>query len=194
MSSERQAKLRKLDQFRREVPYVSQNGLSKICEWIKQNGLPELTCRQDMKRAADLGLDSCNAYGKLLQEIKLVGKEGKGVESLAVNFASYVSAAFSQGGAYTILVIDTYKKFASSPEQPWRMIVYSDEIDSGDPVAPRGHTRKLWAIYFSFVEFGPVNLSHEEAWLTLRLERTVDVDLVDAGRLIIELILYAKLY
>ena len=147
-----------------------------------------------MYEAANLGLDSCNDYGELLQEIKLVGKEGKGVESLAVNFASYVSAAFSQGGAYTILVIDTYKKFASSPEQPWRMIVYSDEIDSGDPVAPRGHTRKLWAIYFSFIEFGPIILSHEEAWLTLRLERTVDVDLVDAGRLIIELILYAKLY
>ena len=184
MSSGRQAKLRKLDQFRRDVPYVSQNALDKICQWIKQNGLPELTSRVDMWRAAELGLESCNDYGELLQEIKLVGKDGgKGVESLAVNFASYVSAAFSQGGAYTNLVIDTHKKSASSPEKPWQMIVYSDEIDAGDPVAPRGHTRKLWAIYFSFVEFGPVNLSHEEAWLTLRLERTVDVDLVAAGRL-----------
>ena len=134
-----------------------------------------------MLRASELGLESCNAYGTLLQEVELVGKEGKGVKSLALNFASYISADFSQGGGFRNLVIDISKKFPSSPEKPWQMIVYSDEVDAGDPVAPRGHTKKQWAIYFNFIEFGPIYLLQEEAWLTLRLERTVDVDLIAAG-------------
>ena len=52
------------------------------------------------------------------------------------------------------LVVESYKRCPSTPEKPWQMIVYSDEVDAGDPVAPRGHTRKLWSIYFSFVECG----------------------------------------
>jgi len=59
--------------------------------------------------------------------------------------------------------------------------MYCDEIDAGDPIAPRSHTRNVWAFYFSFLEFGMINLSKEEAWLTVTIARTVDVDLVDAG-------------
>jgi len=165
------------------VPHVSQSALSKICTEIKEHGMPDLTSRADMLRGAELCLQDRNSYGDLLQDIELIGKNGKPVQSIAVNLASYLSAAFSQGGSYTDLVVQTLAKKPSLPDDAWRLIIYSDEIDAGDPVAPRGHTKKLWAIYFSFVEFGPLILSQEEAWLTIRAERTIEVDAMSAGLL-----------
>ena len=64
-----------------------------------------------------------------------------------------------RGGSYTQLVLDTYAKKQSSPEAPWKLVIYSDEIDAGDPLAPRWHTRKVWAFCFSFLEFGSIVLS-----------------------------------
>ena len=98
--------------------------------------MPDLVHRKAMAEAAEFNLQQHQAYGELLQDIELVGKDGKPVGSTAVNFLSYLHAAFTQGGSYTELMCD---RMAKNPD-PWTLIVYSDEIDAGDPVAPRGHT------------------------------------------------------
>jgi hypothetical protein len=177
---DRDAKLRKLNNFRRNVPFVSQRALTAIFDEIKTNGLPELTYRHDMQEASDLVFSDHAEYGDLLAEVTMVGTEGP-EGSIALNPLSYLHAAVVQGGSYTQLVLDTYARKQPSPEAPWSLVVYSDEIDAGDPLAPRGHTRKVWAFYFSFLEFGMINLSKEEAWLTVTIYRTVDCDRLDAG-------------
>ena len=176
-SDSRAQKLRRLDDFRRRVPFVSQAALAGIFQEIQQHGMPELLHRHDMVEAADFNLQQHQEYGELLPDIELVDKDGQPVGSTAVNFLSYLHAAFTQGGSYTDLMCDCMEQ----SQEAWNLIVYSDEIDAGDPVAPRGHTRKVWSIYFSFLEFGPMVLSQEEAWLTIRVARTVEVDNLAAG-------------
>ena len=177
---DRVSKLRKLNDFRRKVPFVSQRALTTIFEEVRVNGLPELIHRHDMQESSDLVLSDHAEYGDLMTKVTMVGIEGPETGML-VNPLSYLHAAVVQGGSYTQLVLDTYAKKQSSPEAPWQLVIYSDEIDAGDPLAPRGHTRKVWAFYFSFLEFGSIMLSKEEAWLTVTVYRTVDCDRIDAG-------------
>ena len=177
---DRASKLRRLNDFRRKVPFVSQRALEAMFEDIRANGLPELITRECMQQASNLVFSDHCEYGDLLADTSMVGIEGPAY-SAALNPLSYLHAAVVQGGSYTQLVLDTYARKPPSYEAPWSLVVYSDEIDAGDPLAPRGHTRKVWAFYFSFLEFGMSILSKEEAWLTVRIARTVDCDRLDAG-------------
>ncbi len=181
--SSREYKLRRLNDFRRSVPFVSQRALEAIFQEARANGIPELVHRATMQKASDIVLSDHCEYGDLLYDVTLHGKERQ-VSNVALNPLSYLHAAVVQGGSYTDLVCDTYARKQPSYEAPWSLVVYADEVDAGDPIAPRGHTRKVWAFYFSFLEFGMANLSKEEAWLTVRICRTVDCDELSAGALI----------
>ena len=45
-----------------------------------------------------------------------------------------------------------------SPEKPWRLILYNDEVTPDNPLGT-DNKRKLQAVYFSFLEFGANALS-----------------------------------
>ena len=165
------------------MPYVSQSALESIAADIRRYGLPELTSRRDMYEASNVALAEYNTFGELLVKVPLHGTEKEMVDSLAVNLLSYIDAATSQKG-YQLLVDKTLALRPSTPEDPWNLVLYADEVDPGDPVAPRAHTRKIWSFYFSFLEFGEHVLSKEEAWLTCRIERTIDVPEISAGMLV----------
>ena len=63
--AEREAKLRKLETFRRKVPAASQSAISQILKEIEKEGLPELHDRQHMREARKLVLGSDTTYGKI---------------------------------------------------------------------------------------------------------------------------------
>ena len=59
----------------------------------------------------------------------------------------------------------------SSPDRPWNVILYGDEITPGNQIKA-GNLRKSWLIYFSSREFGAAFLAHEEVWFPLAVLRT----------------------
>ena len=98
-----------------------------------------------------------------------------------MNGLSYIHAAFTQGGSWTDLVMRSLQQHPSSPERPWRVVAYADEVQPGDALTPKGTGRKVWAVYVAFLEFGQLMLSKEDAWLTFRLVRTSEVAKLAAG-------------
>ena len=48
---------------------------------------------------------------------------------------------------------------------------------------PLGHhvSRKVWCFYMSILEFGPLQLQKEQAWLTVMIQRTSIVNTLSAG-------------
>ena len=64
-------------------------------------------------------------------------------------------------------------------DNPWRLVVYSDEITPGNQVAHK-NPRKTWAIYYSFLEFGSL-LGSEEFWFTGTLVSSDTVRHIDGG-------------
>ena len=58
-----------------------------------------------------------------------------------------------------------------SPEHPWHLILYHDELTPGDLLAAE-QNKKHFAFYFSFREFGQAALSHECCWLPVAILRS----------------------
>ena len=56
-----------------------------------------------------------------------------------------------------------------TPDKPWNIILYSDEVTPGNTHSSQ-NDRKFQAVYWSFLEFGPWALSHEEYWFPLMTE------------------------
>lgn len=178
--AERAQKLQRLNQLRRSVPYVSQSALAAILLDVKEKGVPELHQRKAMQEATSSELAKLDAYGPLLQTENGILKSGDTVPVLLVNPLSYMHAAVHQGGSYTELLLDTHRRCPSSPESPWELIVYSDEVVPGNVLASRNE-RKTWAIYGSFMQHGQVFLQKESAWMVLLCKRTTSVDALDGG-------------
>ena len=61
-----------------------------------------------------------------------------------------------------------------SPERPWRLVLYADEVVPGDGFKGN-NLRKVWVIYFSWLELGLMQLSNEDAWFCECAQRTYDV-------------------
>ena len=49
--------------------------------------------------------------------------------------------------------------------KPLKIVMYSDEVTPGRELLAYNH-KKLWVLYWSFLDFGPAALSNEDAWLT----------------------------
>ena len=67
-----------------------------------------------------------------------------------------------------------------TPEKPWNIVLYTDEVTPGNPLATL-NKRRFQAIYWSFLEFGINALSHEEAWFCVCTEFSTLVNKMAAG-------------
>lgn len=68
----------------------------------------------------------------------------------------------------------------STPDQPWQMILYTDEIVPGNPLAP-ANSRKVWAWYMTFLEFGPSRVCNCAYWHPIGCIRNSIVEKVRGG-------------
>lgn len=179
-SSSRPRQLVRLERLRRGVPFVSKTALAAILEDCHESGVPEVRNTKAMMQAEEAVLESFNAYGPLIYSRNAVKTDGTCEPILLVNLLSYLQGLFQQGGSYKELLLKTFREKPSTPEKPWRLALYADELTPDNPV---GHIqrRKSWAIYTSFLDFGPAALQNENAWLVNNLARTSTVSGMSAG-------------
>ena len=163
---------------RRNSPFVSQNALSAIIGDIKKNGIPDCHSRSSVGRATALSLERHDVYGPLLQEHHLVTTEGGACTVLFTNLFSYMAALYGTA-SYRELLQRTASQQPSSFDNPWGLIVYSDEIVPGNPLGRA--ERKLWSIYACFTEMSLEDQSNELAWLPLCCIRSSKVQLLEGG-------------
>ena len=94
------------------------------------------------------------------------------------NLLVYMMAIYRQDGSWTKLVQQHHAECPGTISDPWGLILYCDEIIPGN-VLGRAE-RKVWTIYATFLQFGD-HLSHEDAWLTISVERSTFVATLDGG-------------
>ena len=63
---------------------------------------------------------------------------------------------------------------------PWKLIVYFDGVTPGSLMRP-DNTKKLCAIYFTFLNFGRAALCKQDAWLTFGVLRNKIIDKMVGG-------------
>ena len=76
VAMDREAKLRRLNDFRRAMPHCSASALSAIIAGIKDKGVPEgKTDRNAFREARNIQCNAMTPVGPLIQRITLIGKE-----------------------------------------------------------------------------------------------------------------------
>ena len=177
---DRAVKLRKLEDFRRDKPHCSASALSQILVEIKRHGLPELTGRGAMREARDRVAQHETAYGPIVKSLQVADKDGVVLQlPYACPFAS-LTYALDESVSLQRLFKRQLSLQPSSPEAPWNIVLYTDEVTPGNPLATLNQ-RRFHAFYWSFAELGADALSHEESWFVVLVEFSTLVNTVLGG-------------
>ena len=64
--------------------------------------------------------------------------------------------------------------------QPWRIIIYFDEVTPTDPTSTKEDKHKIHGFYLTFVEFFEL-IYDEKVWFIVTCSASVDVELLETG-------------
>lgn len=178
--ADRQAKLRRLNDFRRSKAHCSASALSQILTDIKSHGLPDLVNRNTLREARDFIASACGTYGPIVKLMECEDTDGTFKQiPIACPFAS-LSAAMAESINFQRFVKGRLQKHPCTPDQPWNIVIYSDEVTPGNPLQTM-NKRKFQSFYWTFLEFGASALSREESWFVLMTEFSTTVNSLPGG-------------
>lgn len=177
-----------LHQFGRRK-FITIAALSMVLQEVKELGLPEHVSRSSIKRAREREFEqeSSTPYGEVLRQIS-VGKDcttGSTMLFWMLDPRATLYYLIQSSPKLEAFIRGRLVTHPSTMHNPWTIILYTDEIVSGDPLKPRNH-RKTHAYYWSFVEFGKESLSSEFLWFTEIVVKSDSVNQIDglgAGQL-----------
>ena len=145
------------------MPAVSQCALEGVLKHIDKAGLPALKGRNQNREARKSILAEDTPYGKLsATEAVETTTDGKAT-FLILQPLPLLSFLFDQCCGFRDMLRERHQANPSSASSPWSLILYTDEVTPGNPLAPV-IGRKIQAIYWSFAEFGSMYLCRENAW------------------------------
>ena len=179
-SSSRQDRFQALDDFRRKVPHVSQSALHKILDEAVA-GIPEGSHhRCTIREARNFLVNKQTPYGPLLKTLQLQCKDGAMQTAAFIDPFAHMCTAALQCEGYAALMKRTLRNKPNSPDNPWNLVLYSDEVAPGNQMSHH-NMRKSWAVYMALLEFGMAVLSDEDAWTCVAAERSDRLAKVDGG-------------
>ena len=179
---ERAGKLRKLERFRRRLPYVSAAALAAILIAVKQHGIPDGGTNRNTYREAR-NFQACHAdtpYGPIMQHVTMMAVDDIPKRIPVAHPFAMLYTAVKDCDPFATFLLDRLRSKPATPENPWRLVLYTDEVTPGNPLATR-NDRKFQAMYWSFLELGVQALSREEAWFTVMCEFSLVVNQLQAG-------------
>ena len=179
---DRPAKLQKLDHTRRKLPFVSASACSAWIQAIKNDPslLETPSQRKDFQQARDDLVGHQTAYGPMLQRISLTKTDDSTMDLFVAHPWAVLETAVSKSQQLKSFITKQLRKNPCTADNPWHIVLYSDEVTPGNTHAPQNN-RKFQAVYWSFLEFGPAALSHEEYWFPLMTEYSSVVKECSAG-------------
>ena len=167
--------------LRRSLPHMSASAMASVVKYAQDHDLSDLpSSTRGIRRDRDTTLED-TPFGPMLISTSLVGKAGsKDLVLHMINPLGYLHTAVKQpGSGFSKRFIELWNSKPSTVDNPWRIILYADEVVPGNALSLM-NKRKVWIVYFSFVEFG-AQLSDEDAWAPLAAEPSVGLKHVCAG-------------
>ena len=132
----------RLTSLRAALPYVSQAALSAVLKEVAAEPTPPAS-RRDLRQARDEVVQRETAYGRLHQSCVLPGKAGGTPVDLEIQApAAMLCHVAAKSSDFSGLLRRTLAERPSTPEQPWHVLLYLDEILPGNQLAYK-HPRKL---------------------------------------------------
>ena len=139
--------------------HVTQRALDHICKDIKKHGMVKASSRSTMQRNRNTFGNRSTPFGKLIQTRSLSLKKGGCISPTFLHPAAMLWACCED--------CPEFKAFFSSVlhGQRLKIVMYADEVVPGRELIAYNE-KKLWVLYWSFLDFGPAALSNEDAWFT----------------------------
>ena len=166
---------------------MSQSAFAAMVSDIKRNGLPDLATdhasgmRKLVAGARNAVVGSDSQYGDMIYRTRLDAMPGKPRVVLEhLNVQAYIQYAYGLGGSFANLVDSVHRARPSTLDVPWGVIIYADEVEPGQELAAR-HERKIYAVYVTIREFGPLTISNAEAWITVVTQPSHELHTVAGG-------------
>jgi hypothetical protein len=125
-------------------------------------------------------MDADTPFGTIAQHLELVGHAGERLRMLVANPLALLYSAIKHSEPFAGYLKEKLSCNISSVDEPWRLVLYSDEVVPGNQLSHENR-RKVWVIYFSFLEFGPPSLSREDLWFCIASVRSSFVNTVSGG-------------
>ena len=174
MASDRLRKAKKTMHLRHSLPHVSVTAFTNIIKAATEMELSELpSSMAAYRRQRDLSLEP-TPFGEVITKVTVVGLTPyPNREMHMLNPLAFLHTACKQGGGFYTMLRAQLAANPSTPVQPWRLLLYCDEVHPGNPLA-HTHARKIWCIYASFLEFG-LHLSNELSWIPMLCEPSNDI-------------------
>ena len=158
--------------------YVSQSGLEAILKELQRNpdAVEASSSRRSIKRARDKDVGVDGPYGNLLTDISVTVKVSKPKEKdrfeqkklPMLNMKAFLWHICRNIPQMAAFFQRRMALFPMSPQAPWGICLYTDEISPGNVLRPL-NTRKVHAFYLTFSQLGPQARCQEHLWFTVCL-------------------------
>ena len=147
--------------------HVSAAAIESLLLQAKAGGIPDAVSRGAQHRARQGEATRLTPYGPLTHDIELPLSTGPLTIGVQSPFAMLYTACL-ESSEFADLMRASLARHPVTVDKPWHIVMYSDGIG----ISPLGHdSRKVEAIYWSFLEFGCAALSKEDAWFVLAAVR-----------------------
>lgn len=159
--------------------YVSQSALADVIRDIKENGIPKNASRSSIKRSREKELhEHSNKFGPLIKFIRFDCIDGSTLELPFVSPLAFLQHCLSDRAAFIRYWNDYLSSFGGSPDAPFDLIMYNDEVTPGNQLR-HDQTRKVQILYWSLKQ-GPGH-GVDQLWFTLGLARSSVVAAIRGG-------------
>ena len=167
--AERHTKLARLQSLRDRLPFISQSALHAILKIAKDERLPEISTRCDLRDARDAVARTVTPYGNICQTVNLRMSDGTEISVEIQNPFAMLHHSCSSSRQLSALIRRCVEEQQPSLAKPWNIVLYADEVTPGNQLAYK-NSRKFWAIYWSMLELGPQALADEDTRQTEHID------------------------
>ena len=152
---ERRAKRTRLQSLRDRLPFISQSALAAVLKFAAAEPVHEGVTRDELRNARNQIVAEQTPYGPLHQLI-MMGETSVEFQHPAAMLYHVCKTSTS----FSDLLDRVHTATPCAVNRPWRLVLYMDEITPGNQLAHK-HARKMWASYWSILEFGSAILCDE---------------------------------
>ena len=172
------ATLSLLHRIKQSMPRISATAFASMCQFAQHMALPN--CDRNMvRKARDEVLGQDTPFGALIRKVPVKDHKGN-IINISISHPIpffWLAARTTYLGA---LLERTHAQTPSTPQAPWSLLYYSDEVVPGNALKSQNH-KKVQVVYYTFEEFGPDAIAKEEFWFTFTVLRSSVVNQIEGG-------------
>ena len=155
--------------------YVSQAAVTSVLKQVRDRGVPSAFSPSSQRRARQKLCGERTPFGAIVQDFIVEGQR----VAIQHPFAMLWICA-KHCDRFRNLLANCIAREPPSPQAPWGLVVYFDEVSPTNPLTKSKDIREVQCVYWTFLQFGEL-LWAEEVWFVLTSSRSTIANFVEGG-------------